>query len=70
LSETLENPGDRRLYVRMQQDAEGKLSKSGTNQASHALKSLAASDGLVAVPEASKLEAGEEVSLVLWPRLP
>jgi molybdopterin molybdotransferase len=70
LSETLENPGNRRLYLRMQQDGKGKLTRSGANQASHALGSLAASSGLVAVPESSKLEAGSEVSLLLWPRMP
>lgn len=70
LSETLENPGDRRLFMRMKHDCEGRLSKSGTNQASHALGSLAASAGMVAIPEASKLEAGSKVSLLLWPRMP
>ena len=70
LSESLENPGDRRLYVRMQRDGEGRLSKSGTNPASHALKSLAASEGLIAIPESSRLDAGQEIPLLLWPRLP
>lgn len=70
LKETLENPGDRRLYVRVQRDADNRLSRSGSNQASHALKSLASSEGLVAVPASSTLETGTEVSLLLWPRMP
>jgi molybdopterin molybdotransferase len=70
LAEKLENPGDRRLYLRMHHDAGGRLTKSGANQASHALGSLAASSGLVAVPESSELEAGSEVPLLLWPTMP
>lgn len=70
LNETLTNPGDRRLFMRVRVSNDGVVAKSGSNQASHALGSLAASDGLVSIPEKSTMEQGASVPVLLWPRLP
>ena len=69
LEEAMYNPGNRRLYLRVQLNAHGEVSRSGSNQASHALGSLAASDGLVSVPEESALDKGAKVPVLLWPGL-
>ena len=67
LTETFNNPGDRRLFLRVQMDESRNIRRSGTNQASHALGSLAASDGLVSVPEKSTLDSGTQARVLLWP---
>ena len=67
LAEAFSNPGNRRLYLRVQLDENGNIRKSGSNQASHALGSLAASDGLVCVSEESTLDKGASVPVLLWP---
>lgn len=69
LTEAMSNPGNRRLYLRVQLNGEGGVSRSGSQQASHALGSLAASDGLVSVPQESALEIGAKVPVLLWPEL-
>jgi molybdopterin biosynthesis enzyme len=38
-------------------------------QASHALGSLTLSDGLLGIPEQTRLEAQTEVRVIRWPRL-
>lgn len=69
LTEAMENSGNRRLYLRVQLDADGGVSRSGSNQASHALGSLAVSDGLLSVPEESAFEKGAKIPVLLWPKL-
>ena len=56
LAEPLVNRGDRRHFVRVRVDAEGRVHSAGT-QASHMLHSLAAANGLVDVPPATTLAA-------------
>ena len=69
LTENLNNPGNRRLYLRVQIDADGSVCRSGANQASHALGSLAVSDGVVAVTEGATLAKGSKVKVLLWPKV-
>ena len=63
LAEALVNRGDRRHFVRVRVDAEGRVHSAGT-QASHMLHSLAAANGLVDVPPATTLAAGAAVSVL------
>lgn len=65
LSEALSNPGDRRHFVRVCVDAAGRVRSAGV-QASHVLTSLAACNGLVDVPPATRLAAGTPVSVLRW----
>ncbi|MGB0578778.1 MAG: gephyrin-like molybdotransferase Glp, partial [Limisphaerales bacterium] len=60
LADTLPNRGDRRHFMRVHVNPEGKASSAGA-QASHMLHSLAAANALVDVPPATTLEAGREV---------
>ena len=69
LTESMNNPGNRRLFLRVQLNADREVTMSGRNQASHALGSLAASDGLLSVPEGTVLEQGAPVSVMMWPKL-
>ncbi|MDG1891585.1 MAG: molybdopterin molybdotransferase MoeA [Verrucomicrobiota bacterium] len=70
LAEPLSNRGDRHLFLRVSLGKDGVVRLSGANQASHALGSLAASDGLLGVPEGATLDSGEHVSVICWPRVP
>ena len=63
LSETLENRGERRHFVRVSVDANGTVRSAGT-QASHILSALANAHGLVEIPPETVLEKGTTVSVV------
>ncbi|MFM8471604.1 MAG: gephyrin-like molybdotransferase Glp [Limisphaerales bacterium] len=63
LAEPLVNRGDRRHFVRVRVDAEGRVHSAGT-QASHMLHSLAAANGLVDVPPETTLAAGAAVRVL------
>ena len=65
LGEALSNSGDRRHFVRVRLDRAGNVFSAG-KQASHALASLAAADGLLDVPPATQLAAGTRVSVLRW----
>ena len=54
LAEPLANPGTRRHYMRVIVDVDGRVRSAGI-QASHGMSSLAAANGLVDVPPASRL---------------
>jgi len=62
LGEPITNVGDRRHFMRVRVDAEGKIFSAG-KQASHALASLAQADGLLAVPPDTTWPAGTSVSV-------
>src|SRR5207245_7631149 len=57
LGETLTNPGQRRHFMRVKVDGEGKVFSAGV-QASHVLSSIAAANGLVDVAPGITLKAG------------
>jgi molybdopterin molybdotransferase len=63
LAESLANPGDRRHFIRVRVDEQGKAHSTGT-QASHRLGSLAAANGLVDVSPASTIAAGTMVRVI------
>lgn len=63
LAEALVNRGDRRHFVRVRVDAEGRVHSAGT-QASHMMHSLAAANALVDVPPATTLAAGAIVRVL------
>jgi len=65
LAEPLANPGERRHFMRVKMDAMGKIYSAGV-QASHALGSLAAANGLVDVPPRTTLAAGISVQMIRW----
>ncbi len=65
LSEPLANPDARRHFLRVRVDKTGRVSSAGL-QASHALSSAAAADGLVDVPPRTTLTAGTTVSVLRW----
>jgi len=65
LTEPLVNRGDRRHFLRVRLDAEGRVWPTGL-QASHALGSLAAANGLVDVPPETTLPAGARVKVLRW----
>jgi len=65
LAEPLANPGERRHYMRVRADNSGRVFSAGA-QASHALRSLAAANGLVDVPPRTTLAAGTGVSVMRW----
>ena len=65
LGEALSNTGDRRHFVRVREDATGKVFSAG-KQASHALCSMAAADGLLDVPPRTTLAIGSSVTVLRW----
>ena len=65
LAEPLANPGQRRHFMRVKLDAEGRVFSAGL-QASHALSSLAVANGLVDVPPEAHLPAGRAVQVIRW----
>ncbi len=65
LAEPLGNRGDRRHFVRVRVDAEGKVRLAGT-QASHILSSLAEANGLVDVPPNTNWETGRSTRVLRW----
>jgi molybdopterin molybdotransferase len=64
LTEPLANRGGRRHFIRVVLEPDGRVRPAGL-QASHALRSLAAANGLVDVPPGGVLEAGSEVRVEL-----
>ncbi|GDY19776.1 molybdopterin molybdenumtransferase MoeA [Verrucomicrobiota bacterium] len=65
LTEPLVNRGDRRHFIRVAVDPTGSVRPSGV-QASHFLSSLADAHGLVDVPPATTLAAGQPVRVLRW----
>jgi molybdopterin molybdotransferase len=65
LAEALVNAGDRRHFVRVNLDGQGKVRPAG-KQASHILHSLARANGLVDVPPSTTLKAGSSVAVLGW----
>jgi molybdopterin molybdotransferase len=65
LAEPLANPGERRHFMRVKVDRSGKVQSAGL-QASHAVSSLAAANGLVDVAPHTALPAGSAVTVLRW----
>ena len=65
LAEELVNPGDRRHFMRVSVDGAGLVRPTGL-QASHALASLSAANGVVDVPAGGRLAAGATVDVLRW----
>ncbi|MSR43532.1 MAG: molybdopterin molybdenumtransferase MoeA [Pedosphaera sp.] len=65
LAEPLVNRGDRRHFMRVKVDEEGRVHLAGM-QASHALGALAAANALVEVPLRTTLPAGSAVRVLRW----
>jgi molybdopterin molybdotransferase len=63
LGETMSNAGDRRHFLRVRVDEEGKVFSSG-KQASHALASLSAADGLLDMAPQATLPVGTTVCVL------
>ena len=63
LGEAIANPGDRRHFMRVRVNEEGKVFSAG-RQASHVLASLAMADGLLDVPAQTTLPAGSGVRVL------
>ena len=63
LGESISNLGDRRHFVRVRSGADGKIFSAG-KQASHALSSLAAADGLLDVPPRRTFSDGSRVDVL------
>jgi len=63
LSEPLSNSGQRRHFIRVKIDRQGKVFSAGV-QASHILSSLAAANGFVDVPPGATLPAGTMLSVI------
>ncbi len=65
LAEPIANDGARRHFVRVKVDPAGQVYSAGL-QASHALSSLAAANGLVDVPPHARWPAGMAVQVLRW----
>ena len=65
LAEALSNCGERRHFMRVTVNDEGKVFSAGT-QASHSLSSLAEADGVVEVPAQTTLQPGMLARLLTW----
>lgn len=65
LTEPLENPGERRHFVRVFVDEKGNVRSAGI-QASHILSSLAEANGLVEVPPETTFAPGTTVPVLRW----
>jgi molybdopterin molybdotransferase len=65
LAEALVNRGDRRHFMRVHVDGQGKVRLAGV-QASHILSAMAKANGLVDVPARGVLEAGTIVPVLRW----
>ena len=63
LGETISNASERRHFMRVRMDANGNVFSAG-KQASHAMASLAAAEGLLDVPVQTVLEKGARVSVL------
>ncbi len=65
LTESLNNSGERRHFMRVKVDGEGRVFSAGL-QASHALSSAAAANGLIDVPPRAILQPGAKVRVMRW----
>jgi len=65
LAEPLANPGARPHFLRVRVDGAGQVHSAGL-QASHALSSLAAANGLVEVPPRTTLPRSSRVTVMRW----
>lgn len=65
LMDPLSNPGERRHFMRVKVDREGNVYSAGL-QASHALRSAAAANGLVEVPPETVFNPGAKVRVMRW----
>ena len=65
LGEPVSNAGDRRHFMRVRVDEAGRVFSAG-RQASHALTSLAAANGLLNLPPGASLAAGDRVTVLRW----
>lgn len=65
LAAPLANPGERRHFMRVVVDGDGKTHSAGA-QASHSLSSLAEANGLVDVPPGTTFHAGSVVQVIRW----
>ncbi len=65
LQQPIQNPGDRRHFVRVHVGPDGEVRPAGP-QASHRLVSLAEANGLVDMPPRAEFEAGRMVSVLRW----
>jgi molybdopterin molybdotransferase len=65
LGEPVSNSGDRRHFLRVRVDGAGKVFSAG-RQASHALASLAAANGLLSLPPGASLAVGAMVQVLRW----
>jgi len=65
LGESLANPGNRRHFIRETLGESGQVRPAGLQQ-SHAMKSLAAGDGLIDLPAGAVFAAGSIVSVLHW----
>jgi molybdopterin molybdotransferase len=65
LAEPLGNRGERRHFVRVMLDADGRV-KSAGSQASHIMSSMACANGLVDVPPGTTWPAGTLVAVLRW----
>ena len=65
LAEPLSNSGNRRHFMRISMDKDGKVRSAGV-QASHILSSLAHAQGLVDLPSQTTLATGATVRILRW----
>ena len=65
LRQPLQNPGDRRHFVRVHAGPDGEVRLAGP-QASHRLACLAEANGLLDMPPQAEFEAGRKVSVLRW----
>jgi len=65
LAEPISNPDNRRHFVRVTLNAEGKIHSAGT-QASHILSTLALANGLMDVPPKTTLAPETPVRVLRW----
>jgi molybdopterin molybdotransferase len=65
LGEPVSNVGDRRHFLRVRVDEAGRVFSAG-RQASHALASLAAANGLLNLPPGAAFAAGASVAVLRW----
>ncbi|HXU75525.1 MAG TPA: gephyrin-like molybdotransferase Glp [Methylomirabilota bacterium] len=65
LAEPLSNPGNRRHFLRVRVEPDGRVFSAGV-QASHALSSLGSANGLLDLPPDATLAAGSPVKVSRW----
>ncbi len=65
LAEPMENPADRRHFIRVRMDTQGRVTSAGV-QASHMLLSLAKANALLDLGPKQNLDAGARVAVLSW----